>query len=476
MKYTVPILILFLLGLWILGGTWLYNKSCCAVGAVGTSNNTGITSDANTNTGIAATNENAVAPVTPPPAPAKVPLIIKDGVKEVANSEDNFSFIQSNNRPIIPAKTNKAFGDLAAYLNNNPKRKLVLTGRYKSTEKQVNPNLGIARAEEVKRKLVTMKVKKDQIETKGKMDNALTFENNKTQGGVDFDFADLVTGAATGDDATADAGNANAGIKTPPLVINGPGLRIREADNISFPQSSYEYNKPLSPKVGAAYKKVGDYMGKNADKQLKITGIYSKEEENKSLLPTLGLARANNVKQALIKAGVPSQQIATADQERSNLKFPDGNLQGGVRYQILNAPKPATNADGSGAGDPNAARLAQIEKDLKAGPITVYFQTAKTELVMNPKTRKQFSDLIFYMDQKSNARVDVTGHTDNVGSDEANMKYGEGRAKFVTEYMVKNGLPGKRITANSKGESQPIVANDTPANKAKNRRVEVRLK
>ena len=152
-------------------------------------------------------------------------------------------------------------------------------------------------------------------------------------------------------------------------------------------------------------------------------------------------------------------------------------MQGGVTYRISNAPpKPAANADGSAGESANDARLAQIEKDLKAGPITVYFQTAKTELVMDAKIRKRFGDLIYYMDKKTDVEISVTGHTDNVGSDAANMKYGEGRAKFVKDYMVKNGSPVKRIASSSKGESAPIVANDTPTNKAKNCRVEVRLK
>jgi outer membrane protein OmpA-like peptidoglycan-associated protein len=68
---------------------------------------------------------------------------------------------------------------------------------------------------------------------------------------------------------------------------------------------------------------------------------------------------------------------------------------------------------------------------------------------------------------------EIGGHTDNVGKDDYNQKLSERRAGSVKDFLVKSGkVEAKRLTAVGYGPGQPIVANDTPANRAVNRRVE----
>jgi OOP family OmpA-OmpF porin len=75
-----------------------------------------------------------------------------------------------------------------------------------------------------------------------------------------------------------------------------------------------------------------------------------------------------------------------------------------------------------------------------------------------------------------NLKVVVTGHTDNVGSEEVNMKYGKDRAEVLKALMVKRGAPAANITTVSKGESEPIVENDTEEHRYMNRRAVITLK
>ena len=68
--------------------------------------------------------------------------------------------------------------------------------------------------------------------------------------------------------------------------------------------------------------------------------------------------------------------------------------------------------------------------------------------------------------------VEVGGHTDNVGSDEANLKLSHYRAKSVRDYMVKAGIASERLQAKGYGEMQPVADNETEDGRKANRRTE----
>ncbi|MEP6466199.1 MAG: OmpA family protein [Parafilimonas sp.] len=74
-----------------------------------------------------------------------------------------------------------------------------------------------------------------------------------------------------------------------------------------------------------------------------------------------------------------------------------------------------------------------------------------------------------------NFSLKLAGHTDNVGSDNANMKLSKDRAESVKDYLVSKGANSSRIEATGYGETQPIASNKTADGRAKNRRVEFTL-
>jgi len=69
-------------------------------------------------------------------------------------------------------------------------------------------------------------------------------------------------------------------------------------------------------------------------------------------------------------------------------------------------------------------------------------------------------------------RVEVGGHTDNVGSDAVNLRLSQRRAASVTEYLVTKGVDPAQITSSGYGEARPVVDNATPENQRRNRRIE----
>ena len=84
---------------------------------------------------------------------------------------------------------------------------------------------------------------------------------------------------------------------------------------------------------------------------------------------------------------------------------------------------------------------------------------------------KFLDDIADYMKANPSFTLSIVGHTDNTGSDEYNQKLSEDRAESVKSYLMKKGIGEISITAEGKGESEPIADNNTPEGREKNRRV-----
>jgi len=76
------------------------------------------------------------------------------------------------------------------------------------------------------------------------------------------------------------------------------------------------------------------------------------------------------------------------------------------------------------------------------------------------------------MRENPSMRLKITGHTDNIGSEAANMKLSEKRARAVLREFVKLGIDESRFELDWKGESEPIDTNDTEEGRQRNRRIE----
>lgn len=71
--------------------------------------------------------------------------------------------------------------------------------------------------------------------------------------------------------------------------------------------------------------------------------------------------------------------------------------------------------------------------------------------------------------------VTITGHTCDVGSESTNDRIGQQRADAVASYLVNKGIDRSRMTLISKGEIQPLVPNNSAANRIQNRRVTISI-
>ncbi|OGU48576.1 MAG: hypothetical protein A2080_06950 [Ignavibacteria bacterium GWC2_36_12] len=87
--------------------------------------------------------------------------------------------------------------------------------------------------------------------------------------------------------------------------------------------------------------------------------------------------------------------------------------------------------------------------------------------------------ILFYAVQNLNenpdTKVEIQGHTDNIGSEQYNMKLSEERAQTVRDYLVAKGIDPSRLTVKGYGESMPVADNSTPEGRSLNRRIEFKV-
>jgi outer membrane protein OmpA-like peptidoglycan-associated protein len=100
----------------------------------------------------------------------------------------------------------------------------------------------------------------------------------------------------------------------------------------------------------------------------------------------------------------------------------------------------------------------------------IFFETAKAEL--KTESFSELDRLYKLMVQNPSMEIALGGHTDNVGSEEANQKLSTDRSKSVFDYLVSKGIAASRITTAGYGKSKPVSDNSTEEGRALNRRVE----
>jgi type IX secretion system PorP/SprF family membrane protein len=95
------------------------------------------------------------------------------------------------------------------------------------------------------------------------------------------------------------------------------------------------------------------------------------------------------------------------------------------------------------------------------------------QAVISAEFRHLLDELAERLEREPWLKVDIVGHTDNVGSEEANRELSMARAAAVETYFLNKGIKKERLLTDGKGESEPVSSNDTAEGRSKNRRVEL---
>lgn len=97
------------------------------------------------------------------------------------------------------------------------------------------------------------------------------------------------------------------------------------------------------------------------------------------------------------------------------------------------------------------------------------------QVTLSKDSKDALQKLIDYLKQNANQKVEIIGHTDNVGRKKYNQALSESRAKAVVDYLVANGVDNGRLIYRGYGSLRPIASNDTEAGRSKNRRTEFKV-
>lgn len=100
----------------------------------------------------------------------------------------------------------------------------------------------------------------------------------------------------------------------------------------------------------------------------------------------------------------------------------------------------------------------------------IFFDTNKSDI--KNESKPELKKLIDFLNLNPTVRIEISGHTDNVGTIQFNQSLSENRAKSVYQYLIRNGIAASRLVYKGYGETQPVAANDNEENRSKNRRTE----
>ena len=89
-----------------------------------------------------------------------------------------------------------------------------------------------------------------------------------------------------------------------------------------------------------------------------------------------------------------------------------------------------------------------------------------------PISKIELDKLLQVLNENPTLKLEIKGHTDNIGKAEDNIKLSSNRAKSVVEYLVSKGVNAARLGYKGFGATQPISDNNTEEGRAKNRRTE----
>jgi OOP family OmpA-OmpF porin len=123
--------------------------------------------------------------------------------------------------------------------------------------------------------------------------------------------------------------------------------------------------------------------------------------------------------------------------------------------------------------DPLTADVLQIEESGELVLEGVNFET--NSAVITQDSEEVLQKALNTLRTNPDLRVEIQGHTDDVGSNTANQRLSERRANSVRDWFIQNGIDANRMTARGYGEDNPLVPNDSPENRARNHRIQFRV-
>ncbi len=206
-------------------------------------------------------------------------------------------------------------------------------------------------------------------------------------------------------------------------------------------------------------------LPKDAKVEGHIVDMRTKEPKNNELIVFRSEKNKNEYQAISDESGTFSTRLPTGDKyDIFILGFNDS-----TSYNVLDIP----------ALGPNSFYKNPFSVNLEFDPPKTFvlenveFDFGKSSL--RPESSATLDNLVDYLNRKASERIEVGGHTDNVGSDQKNLVLSLERAKSIVQYLVAKGIDNDRLVAKGYGAEEPIEDNATDEGRQKNRRTEVKI-
>ena len=217
------------------------------------------------------------------------------------------------------------------------------------------------------------------------------------------------------------------------------------------------------------------------DHKSKVESQKSKAEEAERLAREM--AKADSI--AAAKAQAKADSIAHAQAEQAlrdslaaanaqNKAVADSIAAANAKAKAVADSIAAVEAEQARKAAERAAFVAALKT--KGETVNVHFDTGGDALKFKEGEQAVVDDIAAAMKADPSMKIVITGHTDNTGNAEQNLRYfGMKRAESLRNYMVEKGVPAGQIHCESKGQLEPIADNATREGRALNRRANIRF-
>jgi len=262
------------------------------------------------------------------------------------------------------------------------------------------------------------------------------------------------------------------GCKDHPLFNRMPGYRLWRCDTAEFDAAKFYYGAGTAgaktETVEGAIARLGYekregvvashlQIARNYQNAIKAAGGEVMGGDNPDYVPIVGFQGddINGHQGTVLRLKKGGKEIWTA-------VAPEGN---GTQYTLLIAERQAMEQAIS-AND----LLAGLGK---VGFVAIYLNFDTGKATLQPDAASQLDQMAQLLKRNAGLKVEVGGHTDNLGDASANQKLSEARAQTVMKELVKRGIAANRLTAKGYGPTVAIADNRLEEGRAKNRRVEL---
>ncbi|MGB0930323.1 MAG: OmpA family protein [Chitinophagales bacterium] len=240
----------------------------------------------------------------------------------------------------------------------------------------------------------------------------------------------------------------------PPLITtNRPAFMVKDGnkqvvslkDHFRFSKSDI---RPLSSptQLQKAVADMKTYIQQNPNRQLEVVGYYNNQEKNpsNSIFANLGLARADQLKQLLVNAGIPAHLIVPIARKDDLLKLEQDTVYGGIeaKYQVRSMA---------------SLNIVDADNIVAISANNLWFLNPKTENNNVKDFDKEFQQIADYLKKNPNREVTISGNY----RDDATKNLGEARAAIIQKRLESMGIPSSKIEVGAKKDPYLHASNDT---------------